>query len=72
MITDKINFTYMATSKFKSEVVILNCTGKKLLKKQRMNKTPRCRILKKLLMEKTFSANVVILSEWLNNGLKVR
>ena len=72
MITDKISFTHMATSKFKSEVVILNCTEKKLLKKQRMNKTPRCRILKKLFMEKTFSPNVVILSEWLNNGLKVR
>jgi hypothetical protein len=72
LITDKIGCTYVATFQFRSEVGILNCTEKKLLKKQRMNKTPRCRILKKLFMEKTFSPNVVILSEWLNNGLKVR
>jgi hypothetical protein len=62
----------MATSKLKSEVVIWNCTEKKNLKKQIMNKTPRCRMLTKLLMEKTFSPNVVILSELLNNGLKIR
>ncbi len=43
LITDKIGFTYVATFQFRSEVVILNCTEKKLLKKQRMNKTPRCR-----------------------------
>jgi hypothetical protein len=29
-------------------------------------------MLTKLLMEKTFSPNVVILSELLNNGLKIR
>jgi hypothetical protein len=63
LITDEIGCTYVATFQFRSEVVILNCTEKKLLKKQRMNKTPRCRILKKLIMQKTFSPNGVILPE---------
>ena len=49
----------MATFQLKSEVAILNCTENLLHNKHEMNKIENCRKLKKLVLEKTFSPNVV-------------